>query len=122
MREFILTNLDTGEQHKFYQILDVEHFLCKTRAYIRACIKNGSNCYDKKMNGYDILSISQKKKPYNGKMQPCCTCVNATGGCEWADRFEPVPGWKATPTVLDCGAERVIKSYAIDECPKYRKG
>ena len=29
--------------------------------------------------------------------QICWTCQNACGGCSWADRLEPVPGWAAIP-------------------------
>lgn len=122
MREFILTNLQTGEQHKFNQLLDVEQFLGKSRTYVRNCIKNGFNCYDTKKNKYDVLVIGLKRHPYKNCMQLCCTCGNAYGGCEWSARFEPVPGWTATETLLDCGAERIIKSYCITECPKYFKG
>lgn len=59
--------------------------------------------------------------------QPCWDCVNACGGCEWADRLEPVPGWDATPTqrVLKCGGgrggTRIEASFVIHSCPKFRR-
>lgn len=122
MKEYLLTNLATGEQHKFNQLLDVEHFLCRSREYVRSCIKNGFNCLDDKKNKYDVLVTGLKPHKYKNHIQPCCTCKNAYGGCEWSARFEPVPGWMAEKTILDSGAERYCESYRIDYCPKYEKG
>lgn len=60
--------------------------------------------------------------------QLCWDCANVYGGCEWAARFEPVPGWDATPTsrVLKVGGKgkggtRVASSFVIHYCPKFRR-
>ena len=44
----------------------------------------------------------------------CWDCRRAMGpdACSWAARFQPVEGWKATPTKVD--AER---SYLVRDCP-----
>ena len=61
------------------------------------------------------------------KYQLCWCCSNARGGCSWSKKFEPVEGWKATPTVVCMQSEnkkRGIKaiyadSYDIEECPEF---
>lgn len=60
--------------------------------------------------------------------QLCWDCANVYGGCEWSARFEPVPGWYATPTsrVLKVGGKgkggtRVASSFVIHYCPKFRR-
>lgn len=60
-------------------------------------------------------------------MQKCWTCENATGGCSWTEfdtetgkiKFEPVPGWDATPTRRRLCGKTIMESYAIHDCPKY---
>lgn len=50
----------------------------------------------------------------------CWECANATGGCSWSQRFRPVPGWDATPTVLhQDGVVRKITSYHVKACPEF---
>ena len=48
----------------------------------------------------------------------CVRCGNFAGGCEWADRFEPVPGWEAKET----GRNSYYggSSYDVIACPKFR--
>ena len=45
----------------------------------------------------------------------CFKCINATGGCEWADNFQPVPGWKTAPGKYPGWVQ-------ILECPKFEEG
>lgn len=56
----------------------------------------------------------------------CENCARAAGRrmkeCPWADRFEPVPGWDATPAKLRANnlkddKPRHIDTYAIHACP-----
>ena len=49
-------------------------------------------------------------------------CWNCTGGphCPWENGFEPVPGWKATPTKVNFG-KRQEDSYIVHECPLFRQ-
>lgn len=83
---------------------------------------------DELIRRYPPQEKKQKKAPkieYQSK-QPCWDCVNACGGCEWADRLEPVPGWDATPTqrVLKCGRKggtQIEASFVIHSCPKFRR-
>lgn len=82
---------------------------------------------------YPPREKKQKKAPKGStapmyQQQLCWTCANACGGCEWSLRFEPVPGWDATPTsrVLKVGGKgkgstRVASSFVIHSCPKFRR-
>ena len=57
-------------------------------------------------------------------MQPCWTCKKYAGGCSWSARYEPVPGWTATPTrkaASKKSASSCIESYDITYCPEYEK-
>ena len=81
---------------------------------------------------YPPREKKQKKAPKGStapmyQQQLCWTYANACGGCEWSLRFEPVPGWDATPTsrVLKVGGKggtRVASSFVIHYCPKFRRG
>ena len=85
---------------------------------------------DELIRRYPPREKKQKKAPkveFQFK-QPCWDCANACGGCEWSLRFEPVPGWDATPTsrVLKVGGKgkggtRVASSFVIHYCPKFRR-
>lgn len=65
--------------------------------------------------------------------QKCDTCQHAAPspakglGCPWSIRYEPVPGWDATPTRIanQRGSARFsqdgyMDSYAIRDCPLYK--
>ena len=55
----------------------------------------------------------------------CWWCANAVPGrgCEWADRFEPVPGWDAEPTILNLGSGFGTQgSFLVKSCEKYVEG
>lgn len=54
----------------------------------------------------------------------CFDCKNAVPddcghGCEWSRKFEPVPGWTATPTTLRSGGCTPTESWHITACPKF---
>ena len=56
----------------------------------------------------------------NGKgksQQLCWDCQRALPlrGCPWADNFQPVEGWTATPKVLTGN----VHTFAIRECPLF---
>lgn len=52
----------------------------------------------------------------------CWKCARAYpgNGCQWADKFRPVDGWTAEPT-LKCSRAGAapIRSYHVTECPKF---
>lgn len=59
--------------------------------------------------------------------QLCWTCKKACGGCSWSRKFEPVPGWEATPSVIYHGSgrqnnRRDIHTYHITGCPQFADG
>ena len=60
----------------------------------------------------------------------CWDCEKATGGsdCPWANEFKPVPGWKATPTMVMVTtqtlkrAEKLSSSFLVHDCPLFKRG
>lgn len=74
--------------------------------------------------GYYEDKLKQQKEKKK-KEQLCWTCKRAIpkNGCEWADNFQPVEDWKATPTKLYGGVRKgkriYTESYHISYCPKY---
>ena len=55
---------------------------------------------------------------YYSKMQPCWTCKNCYGDCNWSRDFKPVPGWIAQKTFIESN-EEYADSYKILYCPEY---
>ena len=55
----------------------------------------------------------------------CWDCQRAAGPnmCPWASHFQPVPGWKAKPTLINMGgrADGISHSYQVMEFPLYEK-
>lgn len=47
----------------------------------------------------------------------CFDCKKAVGGCSWSEKFEPVEGWKAEPSII----AGYIESYYITECPLFER-
>lgn len=70
--------------------------------------------------GKRCRAIGKDKK--SKKSQLCETCQNACGGCSWSDRFKPVEGWEAFPTIIKQGDGRETSSYKIINCPSYIYG
>lgn len=72
----------------------------------------------------EIDEIEKRTGGGIGSQQPCWNCkraCNTTGHkCPWADRGEPVEGWKATPTRWK-DRDIEIRSYDIVECPLFIK-
>jgi hypothetical protein len=55
----------------------------------------------------------------------CWVCKNATGGCSWSARLEPVKGWKAKEAPIRLtrkGYTKYTDSYVVLECPEYVRG
>ena len=50
-----------------------------------------------------------------------CSRVYKGRGCCWSDRFEPVPGWEAVPTVKSSGRYKT-DSYNVRRCPLFKEG
>lgn len=52
----------------------------------------------------------------------CWDCKNSNGiVCPWfSKKGKPVPGWKATPTVIK-NKGREFPSYDVHECPLFEK-
>lgn len=55
----------------------------------------------------------------------CWKCKNATGGCSWSNRLQPVEGWTASeeaePQYIS-EKMRSIPNYRVIDCPEYVKG
>ena len=54
------------------------------------------------------------------KDQKCWHCRNVAS-CEWGKHGEPVEGWDAEKTEINCG-NQYIETYDIRDCPKFEKG
>lgn len=52
-------------------------------------------------------------------MTICWSCKKACGGCSWSASFEPIKGWRATPTDLKCYSAVRSGSYEVHECPLF---
>ena len=57
---------------------------------------------------------------YFSKNQPCWTCKNCYGKCNWSRDFKPVEGWIAEKTFIESN-EEYADSYKILYCPEYKK-
>lgn len=58
------------------------------------------------------------------KANICINCKNAVPdnrghGCPWSERFDPVHGWTAEPSVLRAGYGKPIETYRITACPMF---
>lgn len=50
----------------------------------------------------------------------CWQCKRAYGLCSWSDRFVPVKGWEAKPTIVKGSMkEPEIQSYDVKKCPLF---
>lgn len=52
----------------------------------------------------------------------CFDCENACGGCSWAKKYEPVPGWTAEKCHLpvnNFGGVQFVETYHITACPEF---
>ena len=54
------------------------------------------------------------------KDQKCWHCRNIST-CEWGKHGEPVKGWDAEKTEINCG-NQYIETYDIRDCPKFEEG
>ena len=71
-----------------------------------------------------ITKEQRSQRQTTKKEQLCWSCARAlpNKGCEWADKYEPVPGWEAIPTTRQQRGCAALHSYRITDCPKYYKG
>lgn len=121
----ILTSLQTGSKYEFSSGREASEFLGRTKAYIQTCVYKGFQLKHKYTGEYftcDYTSKKQRCKPAGYTEQPCYTCAKFCGGCAWSERFEPVEGWEAIPTVIKQQWGREIPSFAILHCPQYERG
>jgi hypothetical protein len=66
--------------------------------------------------------LMQSDKSFCYEQSLCWDCALATQPwkCEWADRFEPVPGWEAEKCY--CGKKGYgYESYNVIACPKFKR-
>lgn len=54
--------------------------------------------------------------------QLCYKCRYAIGGCHWSDKFLPVKGWDAEPTIIKDNIIGDIPSFKIKHCPQFAWG
>ena len=128
MTQCTLISESTGKKYSFKSGNDASRFLGYSRSYINTAILNGREIRHKQTG--ELFLLEYNRIPYESQgnhhgsrphIQPCSMCKNFAGGCEWSERFEPVEGWVAEPTVIGKDSYP-IKSYRITFCPKYEKG
>ena len=72
------------------------------------------------------LPSDKKPRRTPARANICFDCKNACGGCSWSARFEPVPGWTATPTRFKyfdkAKNTKWTDTFHITECPEFIRG
>ena len=79
---------------------------------------------------YDPENPPVDTSKYTKQANICFDCENATGGCSWSaldpvtgkPQFKPVPGWTATPAVLQAkngSYQYKWDTYSITACPQF---
>lgn len=53
-----------------------------------------------------------------GDQSLCWNCKNCFGGCSWAERFEPVEGWRAERTIIKY-FNIETPSFLVRDCPLF---
>ncbi len=109
----------------------------KELVYKHAYIKSDEWIAD--LTGFPVYVVKGiREKGFNKKKDRpyvyqtlCIYCKNATGGCSWSRSFKPVNGWAAIEKTINYhrgkskndgkNAKREM-SYAVKECPEYRRG
>ena len=49
----------------------------------------------------------------------CEWAAGKDGKCPWASRFEPVPGWNATPTTVKLTKTSRSDTFEVHDCPLF---
>ena len=58
---------------------------------------------------------------YQKNQTICWDCANATGGCAWSARREPVAGWNAEPRRFKMDHKTDSCSYIVRACPMFER-
>ena len=91
-------------------------------SHLRGRILSAGGCHLEYVNPED--DEGRKTRGDSGA-NICFDCQNAVPskkrgtGCPWSRAFKPVPGWTATPCVIDRGG---IETYRITACPQFKEG
>lgn len=128
-RGCVLKSLETGEEKKFRTARDASRWLGRRYNYVTTKILYSQGRVKRKETGEKFkASYYEAGYSYTNNniraVQLCGYCKNFAVGCEWSERFEPVPGWTAIPTVIgQVGTDKYfIDSYRILKCPKFEEG
>lgn len=120
-RKISLINAVTKEQHDFECLRDADTFLGRTFGYTMQRLRRAEKIYAATtFEVYEAYLAEDTSRRFGGR-QPCETCKNFAVGCSWSERFEPVKGWEAVPTVIS-NQDHPCESYHIISCPKYERG
>lgn len=85
---------------------------------------NQRYCSAKCARRYRSLFDKYVPRNKNTKDTLCWDCKKATGGsdCPWANKFKPVEGWTATPTIVKVAGIREENSFIVHKCPLFEEG
>lgn len=130
-----LINLETGERRDYDTMAKASIGIGRHHSYVSFCIRKNRPISDADGFTYGAeTTVRGRKTPVpkpkqenktSSRVQLCCYCMKAYGGCAWSRRFEPVEGWTATPTVINATnrqGEYEVKSYKITACPEFERG
>lgn len=134
-RNCTLINQETGERKDYETMRKASIAIGRHYSYVSFCIRNSRPITDENGYTYSVeTTIRGKKRPVlqpkkanknTGRIQLCCYCMKAYGGCSWSKEFKPVEGWTAVPTVILTRNPRgkdSIQSYKITACPEFERG
>ena len=53
----------------------------------------------------------------------CWTCSKAlpNRGCSWSDKFIPIEGWDAFPTIKKSRNAKPVHCWHVEKCPLYER-
>ena len=121
-KECILVSRSNGRSKRFPSETAAAEWLGWTQDYIAYRKKRDSIVYKKDgTESFKVVTDGMEifLSPRNGQL--CTYCEKYAKGCEWSERFEPVPGWEAVPTIINQKG-KPIHSYRIIRCPKFVEG
>lgn len=116
-----LINRDTFEEHSFDRLREADEYLGRFVGYLMQRVRRKEIAYSATGEAFEVLFGEDNRSWVSGGRQPCETCKNFAFGCEWSERFEPVPDWVAIPTIIS-NKDHPVSSYHIISCPKFEEG
>lgn len=104
--KFLMILQDIKKSGKLLTAKEISKLTGKTVVQVR----NMLNCYGIK---YKSLSTANDSTI-------CWLCENFCGDCSLTKSYTPVKGWTALKTRLKDSDNRIVESYCVKKCPKFK--